>query len=86
MLGPEVEARHLTSELADALTGTRKDRKRFRRAGKGRQTSRARKNQLEAGFDLLQALETADGATTREVVHARAEIARLQGDLQPAPH
>jgi hypothetical protein len=71
IMAPEVAARTITEAELDALTGHRKERRRALKAG-GR---RREKHVLAAARDLA----SGDGDDTPDVMHSRAEIARLRG-------
>lgn len=75
IMAPEVAAGTLTQPELDALTGHRKERRRALKAG-GR---RREKHVLKAARDLAQDLAAGDGQDTPDVMHSRAEIARLRG-------
>ena len=75
IMAPEVAAGTITEPELDALTGHRKERRRALKAG-GR---RREKHVLEAARDLAQDLAAGDGEDTPDVMHSRAEIARLRG-------
>jgi RsiW-degrading membrane proteinase PrsW (M82 family) len=75
LLGPEVEAGVIDPPLLDAVSGLRKDRKKFRRQLHSR--SRAR-HLLEATNDLAREIATARGTEAPRVIHARAEVLRLR--------
>lgn len=76
-LEPEVASGVMSAELADAVTGTRRDRRRYRKDGKGVAHHRARKNQLEAAFDVAAERDRGDGQATDRLVFARAELERV---------
>jgi protease PrsW len=71
IIAPEVAAGTITGAELDALAGQRKERRRALKAG-GR---RREKHVLEAARDLA----SGEGEDTPDVMHWRAEIARLRG-------
>ena len=82
ILAPEVTTGVLTDDELTALAGRRRDRKaavRHRAAGTSR---RREKHVLRAGRDLAHDLATAGGDDSPEVLHSRAEIARLRAARQ----
>ena len=76
LMAPEVELGAITAAELDAYAGTRKDRKNFVKAEKGR---RRPKHVLEGVGDLADEIAQAYGVDTDDVVHARQEIARVRG-------
>lgn len=78
-LEPEVTSGVLSAHLADAVTGTRKDRRRYVRSGDGHDAHKTRKQELEAAFDLANELDRVDGSSTERVGHARTALARVRG-------
>ena len=75
LLAPEVEAGTVEPGLLAAVSGLRKDRRRYRRQVHSRRRSR---HLIEAAHDLAHELALAGGAETPRVAHARAELARLR--------
>ena len=78
IMAPEVAAGTITPAELHALTGHRKDR---RAAVKDRRQNVSRhreKHVLRAARDLAEDLAEANGETTPEVEHSRAEIERLR--------
>ncbi|HZX09108.1 PrsW family intramembrane metalloprotease [Kribbella sp.] len=75
LLAPEVESGVLDPALLDAVSGLRKDRKKYRQQLHSR--SRAR-HRLEAANDLAQEIARANGGDSPGVDHARSELARIQ--------
>jgi RsiW-degrading membrane proteinase PrsW (M82 family) len=75
LLEPEAEAGVVDAGLLDAVSGLRKDRKRYRRQLHSRRRSR---HLIEAANDLAHEIALADGAETNRVAHARAEVLRLR--------
>lgn len=76
LLAPEVEIGAITAAELDAYAGTRKDRKHFVKAEKGR---RRPKHVLEGVGDLADEIAEGYGVDTEDVVLARQEIARVRG-------
>jgi len=75
LLEPEVETGAIDPALLDAVSGLRRDRKRYRKQLHSRRRSR---HLIEAASDLAHEIAVADGAETRRVAHARAELTRLR--------
>jgi hypothetical protein len=75
LLEPEVEAGVVDPGLLDAVSGLRKERKKYRKQLHSRRKSR---HLIEAANDLAHEIALADGADTRRVAHARAELVRLR--------
>jgi hypothetical protein len=61
--------------LLDAVSGLRKDRKRYRKQLHSRRKSR---HLVEAANDLAHEIALSGGAETPRVAHARAELLRLR--------
>lgn len=78
LLAPEVANGVLQQAEADALAGTRKQRKAYLKSGHGHKSHQQADHILEAAHDLARQLAVDKGADTPEVLHARAEIARLR--------
>jgi RsiW-degrading membrane proteinase PrsW (M82 family) len=76
LLEPELEAGVVDPGLLAAVSGLRKDRKRYRKQLHSRRRSR---HMIEAANDLAHEIAVADGAETNRVAHARAELLRLRG-------
>jgi RsiW-degrading membrane proteinase PrsW (M82 family) len=81
VLQPEVANGTLTRAELDAVCASRKQRKRFIRAGKGHRAHHGAKHVLRAALDLAHELANARGQDCPGVQHERAEIARVR----PAP-
>lgn len=75
LLGPEVESGVVDPALLDAVSGLRKDRKKYRKHLHSRSKARHR---IEAAGDLAQEIARAGGAESAGVAHARAELVRVQ--------
>jgi hypothetical protein len=60
--------------LLDAVSGLRKDRKKYR---KHLHSRRKANHRLEAASDLAQEIARANGEESPGVVHTRAELLRL---------
>ena len=78
LLQPEVDAGVIDTGLLDAVSGLRKDRKRYRKQVHSRSRSR---HLTEAANDLAHEIALAGGAETPRVEHARAEVARLRAPV-----
>jgi hypothetical protein len=79
VMAPEVAAGTITEAELEALTDHRREQRfalRRRSAGVSR---RREKHLLHAARDLAADLAAANGEDTPEVLHSRAEIARLRG-------
>ena len=76
LLGPEVETGVVDPALLDAVSGLRKDRKKYRKHLHSRAKAR---HYLEAAQDLAREISRAGGAETPAVTHARRELLRLRG-------
>jgi RsiW-degrading membrane proteinase PrsW (M82 family) len=75
LLVPEVDAGVVDPGLLDAVSGLRRDRRRYRRQLHSRRRSR---HLTEAANDLAHEIALAGGAETGRVAHARAELIRLR--------
>jgi RsiW-degrading membrane proteinase PrsW (M82 family) len=75
LLAPEADAGVVDAGLLDAVSGLRRDRKRYRRQLHSRRRSR---HLTEAANDLAHEIALAGGAETNRVAHARAELIRLR--------
>ncbi|WP_433158015.1 PrsW family intramembrane metalloprotease [Kribbella sp. CA-247076] len=75
LLGPELATGAVDPALVDAVSGLRKDRKKYRKHLHSR--SRAR-HYLEAATDLAQEIARANSSESPGVTHARSELARLR--------
>ena len=75
LLEPEVEAGVVDPALLDAVSGLRKDRKKYRKTVHSRRKSQ---HLIEAANDLAHEIALAGGDENRRVAHARAELARLR--------
>ena len=75
ILAPEAARDVLTDDEVDAIAGTRKTRRRFLKAARGRRKAR---HVLEAGLDLGHALAESGGRETDDVAFARAEVGRVR--------
>ena len=79
LMAPELGGRdHAALEL-DALSGRRKERKAYIKAGKGYRNHRVARHVLHAATDLAEEIARAGGADNDRVLHARAELARVRG-------
>ncbi|MFD7154149.1 PrsW family intramembrane metalloprotease [Kribbella sp. NPDC059898] len=76
LLAPEVESGVLDEALLDAVSGLRKDRKKYRKQLHSRSKARHR---IEAANDLAQEIARAGGGSSPGVDHARSELVRVQG-------
>lgn len=79
ILAPEVDAGLLSAEELDAVVGTRKARKHFKRSFKGHRAHVRAKHVLEAASDLGAELARSGGEYTGEVQRARRDIVELRG-------
>ena len=79
LLGPEVETGVVDPALLDAVSGLRKDRKRYRKHLHSRAKAR---HTIEAANDLAQEIARAGGAESRGVIHARTELLRVRSNRQ----
>ena len=75
LLAPEVESGVVDAALLDAVSGLRKDRKKYRKHLRSRSKAR---HLVEAAGDLAQEIARADGADSAGVAHARSELVRLR--------
>jgi RsiW-degrading membrane proteinase PrsW (M82 family) len=75
LLGPEVTAGVIDPALLDAVSGLRKDRKKYRKHLHSRSKAR---HLVEAAGDLAQEIARAGGADSPGVAHARAEVLRVR--------
>ncbi|MEV6521799.1 PrsW family intramembrane metalloprotease [Longispora sp. NPDC051575] len=78
VMAPEADSGVITPEELDALAGTGKQRRAYRRAGHGHADRRARHHRLEAAHDLADQLAASMGTDTDQVRFARAELDRLR--------
>ncbi|MFD9701063.1 PrsW family intramembrane metalloprotease [Lentzea sp. NPDC059081] len=76
VLEPEVELGVLDRPLLDAVSGLRRDRRKY---GKQVHSRRKARHLLEAAADLARELARGRGQETGGVLHARAELVRLRG-------
>lgn len=76
VLEPEVENGVLDAPLLDAVSGLRRDRRKYRKQTRDRRKAR---HLLEAAADLAHELARGRGQETGGVEHARAELVRLRG-------
>jgi RsiW-degrading membrane proteinase PrsW (M82 family) len=76
LLGPEVESGVVDADLLTAVSGLRRDRKRYRKQVRGA------RHLVEAVGDLAHELAAARGADTPRVEHARAEVLRLRTQVR----
>ena len=74
LLGPEVDTGIVDPELLDAVSGLRKDRKRYRKQLRSRAKARHR---IEAATDLAREIAHAGGTDSPAVTHARSELVRI---------
>jgi RsiW-degrading membrane proteinase PrsW (M82 family) len=77
VLTPEVDLGVISGAEMEAAIGRRKDRKHFVKSQGDHR--RATKHVLEGTMDLADAVAASGGEDSPEVLHARAEIARLRG-------
>jgi hypothetical protein len=77
VMTPEAESGVITGEELDALSGGRRQRRAYRKAGHGRAARKARHHRLEAAHDLADQIAASGGAETERVRFARSELARL---------
>ena len=75
LLGPEVEAGVIDPALLDAVSGLRKDRRKYRKHLHSRSKARHR---LEAAQDLAREIARSPSSETPAQAHARQELQRLQ--------
>ncbi|GAA1260835.1 hypothetical protein GCM10009665_58410 [Kitasatospora nipponensis] len=78
ILAPEVAAGLFTQAELTAATGSRRDRRAFRRSLHGSDQRRTGKRVLAAVRRLARQLALAQGASTDEVARAREEVFRLR--------
>jgi RsiW-degrading membrane proteinase PrsW (M82 family) len=78
VLQPEVTNGTLTQPELDAVCASRKQRKRYIRAGKGHRARHDARHVLLASFDLAHEIAEAHGQDSPGVEHERHEIARLR--------
>ncbi|MFS3130562.1 PrsW family intramembrane metalloprotease [Nocardioides sp. Bht2] len=81
LMAPEVDAGRLTEEELEALAGSWRQRRSYRRKG-GVRDRRRRSHRLEAAHDLADALGAARGAETERVSFARSELARFEASTE----
>jgi RsiW-degrading membrane proteinase PrsW (M82 family) len=74
LLGPEVDNGVVDPALLDAVSGLRKDRKKYRKHVHSRAKARHR---IEAASDLAREIALAGGAESAGVKHARSEVIRV---------
>ncbi|NEA36617.1 PrsW family intramembrane metalloprotease [Streptomyces sp. SID13031] len=79
LLSPEAEAGTIDPALLDAVSGLRKDRRKYRKHLHHRTKAN---HLLEATNDLAREIATAQGTETPRVTHARSEILRLRNKRQ----
>ena len=77
VMAPETETGVLTAEELAALAGGWRQRRAYRRNGRGRAARRLRHHRLEAAHDLADQIAASAGHETERVRYARAELARL---------
>jgi RsiW-degrading membrane proteinase PrsW (M82 family) len=75
LLGPEVDNGVVDPALLDAVSGLRKDRKKYRKHVHSRAKARHR---IEAASDLAREIALAGGAESAGVKHARSEVLRVR--------
>jgi RsiW-degrading membrane proteinase PrsW (M82 family) len=80
LLAPEAETGVLDPALLTAVSGLRRDRKRFRKQVRSRRRAR---HLMEAATDLAQEIAGAGGTETPRVAHARSELLRVEGVQSP---
>ena len=78
ILEPEVANGTITQAELEAVCASRRQRKRFVRAGKGHRAHHGAKHLLRASFDLAHEIAKAQGQDTPGVRHERSEIARVR--------
>lgn len=83
ILAPEVEKDVVSAEELDSILD-KKARKSHRRAAPSRKARRAHKDLARAILDLAHDLGASGGADSADVVHARAEVARLRDAVEGA--
>ena len=74
LLGPEVATGVVDPALLDAVSGLRKDRRRYRKHLHSRSKARHR---IEAATDLAHEISRSGGTESPGVAHTRAELIRL---------
>ncbi|MFD0747268.1 hypothetical protein ACFQ1L_39790 [Phytohabitans flavus] len=79
VMAPEVAGGAITQEELDTLSGDRKARKAYRKAGHGHANRQRRRHLLDAAHDLADELARSGGQETPRVSHARTEVARVRG-------
>ncbi len=80
ILRPEVANGTISEAELDAVTASRKLRRRFaRRSGHGHAAHRRARHVTRATFDLAHELARSGGEESAGVAHERSEIARLRG-------
>lgn len=77
VLGPEVESGVLTEDEVTAAGGWRQQR-HYVKAGTDRADKKKRRHLVRAALDLCADLAVSKGLDSDDVVHSRAEIARLR--------
>ena len=75
LLGPELETGAVDPALLDAVSGLRKDRKKYRKHLHSRRKAR---HLIEAASDLAREISRANGADSPAVAHTRNELLRLR--------
>lgn len=79
VMAPEAANEVITTEELGTLSGDRKARRAYRKAGHGVSEKRRRRHLLEAAHDLAEELAGSGGRDTARVQYARTEISRLRG-------
>ncbi len=83
VMTPEA-ARNVISGLElDAVAGTRKARKAFRKGGRNRRERKRARYVLNAVYSLADELAAAHGADSERVRFARAEVGRIRAGVPP---
>jgi RsiW-degrading membrane proteinase PrsW (M82 family) len=85
VMAPEA-ARNVISGLElEAVAGTRKSRKAFRKGGRNRRERKRARYVLNAVYSLADELAAARGADSERVRFARAEVGRIRAGVPPPP-
>jgi protease PrsW len=83
ILAPEVASGTVTAEEVEGVLD-RKARKTFRTSAPDRRSRRARTHLRRAILDLTHDVARAQGSETDDVLHGRAEVARIRATAEPA--
>jgi protease PrsW len=84
VMTPEQARNVITPVELDAMAGSRKARKAYRKAGRTRSERRRARYVLNAAYTLADELAAARGADTDRVRFARSEVARIRAGV-PSP-